>query len=111
MEICDLDERINSEPDFLGIAEHSETREQFRIYGDLSKPTDSEIQTGFYKHKKGKFYEVIGTAIDPRTREKLVVYKAMHEYENRGIESLWVRPIEMFSGKDETGIPRFRFIE
>ncbi|MFN3402524.1 MAG: DUF1653 domain-containing protein [Cytophagaceae bacterium] len=51
---------------------------------------------GIYRHYKGKYYEVIGTARHSETLEELVVYKALYETEF-GAESLWVRPKEMFN--------------
>lgn len=51
------------------------------------------IQSGLYKHYKGKLYEVIGTARHSETLEELVVYKATYQPEG---ENLWVRPLSMF---------------
>ena len=52
------------------------------------------IQPGLYKHYKGNFYEVIGTARHSETGEALVIYKASYLPEG---ENLWVRPAAMFS--------------
>jgi hypothetical protein len=52
-----------------------------------------KLQPGKYKHYKGKFYEVIGTAKHSETFEELVVYKALYQPEG---ENLWVRPLNMF---------------
>ena len=52
------------------------------------------LDTGLYKHYKGKLYEVIGTARHSETLEELVVYKAT--YQPNG-ENLWVRPLKMFT--------------
>lgn len=52
------------------------------------------IEPGFYKHYKGKVYEVTGLARHSETLEKLVVYKASYQQEG---ENLWVRPLSMFN--------------
>lgn len=111
LKLCGLESSINNELDFLGICQHSETGEEFRIYGDLLKRDLEDIKLGFYKHKKSRFYEVIGTAEYPETKEKLVVYKGMYKHEKRGKEALWVRPLKMFLENDERGNPRFKYIE
>lgn len=46
---------------------------------------------GRYRHYKGNFYEVIGTARHSETDELLVVYRCLY-----GDKSLWVRPLMMF---------------
>jgi len=51
------------------------------------------IRPGFYKHYKGKMYEVIGVARHSETLEELVVYKATYQKDS---ENLWVRPRAMF---------------
>jgi hypothetical protein len=51
------------------------------------------IQSGLYKHYKGKLYEVIGTARHSESLEELVVYKAAYQPEG---ENLWVRPLTIF---------------
>ena len=50
-----------------------------------------DIKTGFYRHFKGKLYEVIGTATHSETREPMVVYRALY-----GEYGLWVRPAAMW---------------
>ena len=49
------------------------------------------VEPGRYRHYKGNFYEVIGTARHSETDELLVVYRCL--YDN---DSLWVRPLAMF---------------
>jgi cyclomaltodextrinase len=69
-----------------------------------------KLQTGKYKHYKGKEYEVIGIAKHSETLEELVVYKALYQSEG---ENIWVRPLEMFLGEIENEgkrIKRFEFI-
>jgi hypothetical protein len=51
------------------------------------------MEFGFYKHYKGKIYEVIGVARHSETLEELVVYKATYQPEG---ENVWVRPLAMF---------------
>lgn len=52
------------------------------------------MEFGFYKHYKGKIYEVIGIARHSETLEELVVYKATYQPEG---ENVWVRPLAMFN--------------
>ena len=67
------------------------------------------MQTGKYKHYKGKEYEVIGVAKHSETLEEVVVYCALYDE-----HKLWVRPLKMFledvkiKGKK---VPRFKFIK
>jgi len=53
-----------------------------------------EIETGRYKHFKGKEYEVIGMAKNTETKEDMVIYKALY-----GDGATWIRPAAMW---DET---------
>lgn len=70
------------------------------------------MKQGIYRHFKGKFYEVIGTARHSETKEELVVYRALYNIPEYGENSLWVRPRKMFletvevEGKE---VPRFVF--
>ena len=69
-----------------------------------------QIKSGKYKHYKGQFYEVVGTARHSETLEELVVYKALYQPEG---ENLWVRPLKMFMEEIETEgikIRRFEYI-
>jgi hypothetical protein len=66
------------------------------------------VQTGRYRHYKGKEYTVIGGARHSETEEELVVYRK--EYDDHG---LWVRPLAMFLENVEVGgqmVPRFKYI-
>jgi len=68
------------------------------------------LKSGKYKHYKGKFYEVIGTARHSETLEELVVYKALYQPEG---ENLWVRPLKMFTEEiimDGKSTKRFEYI-
>ena len=49
------------------------------------------VQPGRYRHYKGNYYEVIGTARHSETDELLVVYRPLY-----GECGLWVRPEVMF---------------
>ena len=50
-----------------------------------------EINSGRYRHYKGREYIVIGIARHSETMEELVIYR--QEY---GENALWVRPKQMF---------------
>jgi hypothetical protein len=71
------------------------------------------VLPGKYKHYKGKFYEVIGTAIHSETLERLVVYRALYDSPEFGKDQLWVRPEKMFLEKisiEGNLVSRFEFI-
>jgi hypothetical protein len=71
-------------------------------------PPSTPIQTGRYRHYKGKEYEVIGIARHSETLEELVVYRLLY-----GDHSLWVRPRTMFEEQvviDGKSVPRFEYI-
>ena len=64
-----------------------------------------EIPAGLYRHYKGLFYEVVGTARHSETLEPLTLYRALY-----GENGLWVRPAAMFNEVvviDGVGQPRF----
>jgi len=66
------------------------------------------IHLGKYKHFKGKEYEVLHLAKHSETLEDLVVYKKLED------DSLWVRPLAMFTEeveRDGKKMPRFEYIE
>ena len=67
------------------------------------------ITPGKYKHYKGNFYEVMGTAIHSETMEEMVLYKPLY-----GEEKLFVRPLKMFTEivvVDGKEVPRFESVE
>jgi len=64
-----------------------------------------EPAPGIYRHYKGRFYEVLGTATHSESGERLVVYRPCY-----GERGLWVRPLAMFTETVEVGgrhLPRF----
>lgn len=70
------------------------------------------VLPGKYKHYRGKFYEVIGTAVHSETLEHLVVYRALYDSPEFGKDQLWVRPEKIFLEKviiDGKEVPRFEF--
>ena len=44
-----------------------------------------------YRHFKGNYYLVLGTAFNSETQEKYVIYKALY-----GEYKTWIRPEKMF---------------
>ena len=74
---------------------------------------NQKIQTGKYRHYKGKEYEVIGLAHHSETLEPLVAYKALYDSDEFGLNAIWVRPLAMFTEKVEVNnkqVPRFEYI-
>ncbi len=72
-----------------------------------------EIKLGKYKHYKGKEYEVLGIAHHSETLEKLVIYRALYNSEDFGLNALWARPYEDFVGMKEIDgkeVKRFEYI-
>ena len=72
----------------------------------------SLIQTGLYRHYKGKNYEVVGTAKHSETSEDLVLYFPLYDDENERI--YWVRPLSMFMESvvvENKTMPRFALQE
>lgn len=71
------------------------------------------IKPGLYRHYKGKLYEVYGTVHHSETVEELVLYKALYETAF-GKDSLWVRPLKMFTETvtvDGKKMARFELLE
>ena len=67
-----------------------------------------EVRTdGWWRHYKGKEYQVLGVAKHSETLEDLVVYKCLYENE---LNKLWVRPKDDFLGTvNVKGLERSRF--
>lgn len=66
------------------------------------------LKPGLYRHYKGNEYEVLYLARHSETEEWLVVYKLCY-----GDESIWVRPLTMFTEKVETEkgiVERFKYL-
>lgn len=66
------------------------------------------MKTGIYRHYKGNYYELIGTALHSETLEPMVVYRALY-----GERGLWVRPAKMWDELVAVGgrkVPRFEYI-
>ncbi len=66
------------------------------------------MQTGRYRHYKGREYIVLGVAKHSETEEELVVYRPDY-----GERDLWVRPKAMFLEFVETEgqmVPRFQYL-
>ena len=63
------------------------------------------IKNGWYRHFKGGYYYVTGTATHTETGEKMVIY--YHQGEPSA--ELWVRPASMWT-ELVNGDPRFKFI-
>lgn len=64
------------------------------------------LKPGVYKHFKGNYYRVHGTAFDTETMNPVVVYTPMYECELK----LFVRPLGMFTEtvlRDGVEKPRF----
>lgn len=59
----------------------------------------ADIPVGKYRHYKGKFYEVIGTAIHSETLERMIVYRALYDSKDFGKDQIWIRPEKMFLEK------------
>ena len=66
------------------------------------------MNSGLYRHYKGKLYEVIGVASHSETLEEMVVYRAQYDE-----QKLWVRPLTMFLEMVEyegSTVPRFEYL-
>lgn len=77
-------------------------------------PND-DIRHGIYQHyKTQKLYELIGVARHSETDEEMIVYKALYNCEQFGLDRLWVRPKKMFFELllvDGSTVPRFKWIK
>lgn len=63
-----------------------------------------------YRHFKGNYYLVLGTAFNSETKEEYVIYKALY-----GEYKTWIRPKKMFleeidfNRKDNIAKQKYRF--
>jgi hypothetical protein len=57
-----------------------------------------------YKHFKGNYYLVVGTALNTETEEVMVIYKALYED-----GQVFARPISSFTEKVERNNQTYRF--
>lgn len=72
-----------------------------------------QIPIGKYRHYKGKEYEVLYLAHDSETLEPLVVYRALYDSEEFGLNAVWVRPLSIFMEKVKLNgkeVNRFEYI-
>jgi hypothetical protein len=72
-----------------------------------------ELKLGIYKHFKGMICEVIALARDSETQEEMVVYKELSVNREFGKNSIWVRPLRMFTEhveRDGYSGPRFAYV-
>lgn len=68
----------------------------------------STVKPGLYRHFKGNYYQVIGTARHSETMEELVVYRALY-----GERGLWVRSASMWNElveRDGRTVKRFTYM-
>ena len=62
------------------------------------------VKEGRYKHFKGNYYLVVGTALNTETEEVMVIYKALYED-----GQVFARPISSFTEKVERNNQTYRF--
>ncbi|WP_068858156.1 DUF1653 domain-containing protein [Perlucidibaca aquatica] len=66
------------------------------------------LSKGFYRHYKGRYYEVLDLVRHSESEEWHVLYRTCY-----GDFSLWVRPFDMFTGTvliDGVGQQRFAYV-
>lgn len=72
--------------------------------------SSSQAQCGIYRHFKGKYYLVVGTAKHSETLELMIRYRSLY-----GEFDEWVRPAQMFHDvvelEDGSTCPRFKLVE
>ena len=72
------------------------------------------IEPGRYQHYSGKLYQVIGVGRHSETLEEVVVYQALYDDPKFGKQSIWVRPLVMFTESVEVDghkTPRFQKLD
>ena len=73
----------------------------------------NQLQTGIYRHYKGKEYEVFDVVKHSETLEPMVLYKALYDSTEFGPNALWVRPLRLFLENvnvDDKEQPRFEYV-
>ncbi len=60
-------------------------------------PALANLPTGLYRHHKGGWYQVLGTARCSETLQGMVVYRALGQQADQDWAATWVRPAAMFS--------------
>ena len=53
------------------------------------------VELGYYKHFKGRVYQVIEVGKHSETGEEMVVYKGLYD-SPAGYGAVWIRPVTMF---------------
>ncbi len=74
-----------------------------------SENTTKTLKAGLYRHFKGNYYRVVGTARHSESEEMMVIYSP-----ESNLNDLWVRPLSMFVEKvqtDDGQVFRFDFIK
>lgn len=68
---------------------------------------DELVIHGIYRHYKGDYYIVEGTATHSETGEELVIYRGLYEGDKFGQYHLCARPKDMFLSEiDPKSIPK-----
>ena len=72
------------------------------------KQSSNSIRAGKYRHFKGSYYQIEGSAKHSETLEEYVVYRPLY-----GEQGLWIRPLSMFKEHVEyqgKTVPRFEYV-
>jgi hypothetical protein len=65
----------------------------------MLKQTVTQIPIGTYRHYKGNLYRVLHIAKHSETLEPMIVYQALYDSPEFGINAVFVRPIDLFLEK------------
>lgn len=79
--------------------------------GDIVKHFKRELATKdeLKRIPKIYLYEIVGLAIHSETREKLMIYKALYDKDQRGNYKLYARPLDMFMSEvDHEKYPKIK---
>jgi len=86
----------------------------------MTRTDGQPLRKGKYRHYKGRYYEVIDTALHSETLEEMVIYRPLYTVPEsgadttKGEQTLWVRPLSMFTENvvvDGKVQPRFAWAE